>query len=418
MRKLIGVGLFSALGLILAATACDPGDPDDGDKKKKEDVDYLTTENLSEIARFLSSDDLGGRNEGSPGHETARNYIIDYLKACSVKPAGDDGFKQQIVSGAGTNILGQVEGTGSNKDRWVVLSAHYDHLGTQGADIYNGAGDNAAAVAEVLGVACELVENPLSRSVLIAIWDSEEPPTYMTGQMGSEFYALNTTVSPLDKIDVAIALDLVGLNMWPGHQGHIIMGSELSPEITTAVEAATVPDGLMAMRSSLHLVEQQPNGVMRWSDYAAFVTRGRPVLFISDGTNKHYHQPTDTFDTLDLPKQKREADYLLNIVTEIGNLSDNPTFNANGTDYQHDATVVAQLLEQALETGGLVDSIGLSANSRSNLQADQARVATIKTSLDNGGTLTSTQLGELRTAAQRIMCLAGTMYSEAMCNFF
>ena len=383
-----------------------------------DDVDYLTEERLGTTASFLAAPELEGRNEGTAGHETARAYVIEQLSACGVQPAVGNGFEQPIATGNGVNVLGRIAGTSSELgERHVLVGAHYDHLGVNGGQIYPGAGDNAAAVAILIGVACELAEHPVARSVLVASWDSEEPPAYLTNAMGSEFYAANPTV-PLDRIDVAIALDLVGIDMWPGFQGHVVCGAELSPEVAAVVDAAAVPEGLLARRGGLHLVQELvTGGTMKWSDYAAFLDRSRPVLFFSDGTNKNYHEPSDTFATLDLPKMRREALYLHDIMVRLAASAANPTFDAAGSNYRLDATMALEMLDWALApTSGLVATLGLTETSRADLELDRAAVIAVKAALDGGGQPTAAQIEDLRRGVQRIMCLAGTMYTQSMCH--
>jgi hypothetical protein len=416
--------LLSVLVSTFHMQACDPNGNNGKDAGGGDDAgivhgDYLSQDYLSGIAAFLSADEQEGREEGSAGHAASRNFLINKLSACGINPAGTRGYEQAVTTGIGINVLGTIEGTDATlKDRYVLISAHYDHLGTSGSQIYNGAGDNASAVAIVTGIACAISKTPLKRSVLVALWDSEEPPTYMTSRMGSEFFAANPIV-PLANIDVAIALDLTGIGMWPGYQGHFVMGSEYSDQIKTAVEAAAAPSGLLARPIGLHLVESQvTGGIMRWSDHAAFIARNIPVLFVSDGTNKNYHKPTDTFDTLDLDKLVKEAIYLHAIVEQIALISAPTYFNSSGADYLRDANGVIELLEAALGSNGLVDSIGLGTTSRSSLIADLSAARAVQQKLSTDQTATNADIRVLRTAAQRVMCLAGTMYPETSCNQF
>lgn len=415
--SLLSSSLLGALVLGSGGCASESQPPADGGTTPA-DVDYLTEERLAAIASHLSAPELEGRNEGTAGHEAARAYVIEQLRACGVQPAVGESFEQPITTGGGVNVLGRIAGTsGELGERYLVVGAHYDHLGVVGGEVHPGAGDNAAAVAIMIGVACELTEHPTARSVLVASWDSEEPPTYLTDAMGSEFYAANPTV-PLDRIDVNLTLDLVGLDMWPGFQGHVVCGGELSPEVAAQLDAAVVPEGLLARRGGLHLVQELvTGGTMVWSDYAAFLSRGRPALFFSDGQNKNYHQPSDTFATLDVPKMRREALYLHDVVVRLGTSTAIPTFDAAGSNYPLDAAMALEMLDWALAPStGIVAQLGLSATSRSDLEADRTAVAEVKAALDGGAQPTAGQIETLRRGVQRLMCLAGSSYGEATCH--
>lgn len=378
--------------------------------------DPLSIETLTEITTYLASDALEGRDEGTPGHDAARDDIVRRLAECGVRPVNGDSFLQPITTGQGENIVGRVEGTDPLlKDRHVIISAHYDHIGACGGQICNGANDNAAGVAAIIAVGCRIAQAPLSRSVLIAAWDAEEPPTFLTTKMGSQFYVSNPLV-PLERTDVAIVLDLVGSELWPGYADHFVLGAELSPEVGAALSAITPPDGLRVLRGGLHLVEQTPFGQQPWSDYDAFRDAAVPVLFLSDGQNKRYHTPADEISGLSFPKLHREAHLLLALTTQLGNAAVTPTFAASGMDAPNDVETVASVLSAAVATGGMVDELGLSPTSKQRLEADLASAREAERKVTMGEALTATDIAGLRRGAQRVMCLAAPTYPEMVCQ--
>jgi len=381
---------------------------------------HLTESELSRVVTYLASDELNGRDEGTPGGLAAREFLIAELERCGVTAAGENGFEQTITTGEGVNIVGRVEGSDpAMRNRHILLSAHYDHLGACGGAICNGADDNAAGVAIVLAVACELAVSPLPRSILVAFWDAEEPPTFLTPAMGSAFFVAHPVV-PLEQIDVAIVLDLVGSDLWPGYGAHFVLGAELSPEVRGVVAAVGSPPGLLLRRASLHLVEETVAGHQPWSDYDAFRDASVPVLFLSNGQNKRYHTEDDEASLLDVPKMAREGAYLLSLVRPLGNAAVTPTFDVNGTAYATDAEELASVLEAAIADGGLIDSLGLTAASRRKLEVDLSNVRAIRglLSADGQGELSPNEVRALRSAAQHVMCMAGSTYQESICNLF
>jgi peptidase M28-like protein len=366
----------------------------------------------------LAADEMEGRDEGTPGGAMARAYVIDELEKCGVKPAVGTSFEQPIAGGAGTNVIGVVPGTDpALAARHVLVSAHYDHLGICDGDICNGAEDNAAGVAIVLGVACEMAAHPAARSLLVVAWDAEEPPTFLTPQMGSQFYTASPVV-PLEQIDVAIALDLVGGALWPGFAGHFVLGAELSPQVAAAVDAVPVPQGLLALRSGLHLAEEQPIGHQPWSDYDAFRNLQKPVLFLSNGQSKHYHTAGDEVGNLDLPKMALEAQYLYEVVKNLASAADTPVFDGAGSDYATDVATLKVIIEAALAPGGMVDALGLKPTSRAKLEADLADIAAIGDAITQGMPPSTADVRRLRDGAQHMMCYASSIWAEASCNGF
>jgi hypothetical protein len=431
MKLRAALGLSLALGLAVAVMAC--GDDASSDTSSGTGAAggggsggaggtaaYASLEQpeLERITRFLASDDLNGRDEGSPGGVAARGFIIEELTRCGLEPAGVTGFEQPITNGTGSNLLARVPGTDPTLTaRHVLVSAHYDHIGSCGGDICNGANDNAAGVAIALGVACAIAETPTARTLLFASWDAEEPPAFQTDRMGSEFYGANPVV-PLEQIDVALVMDLVGSGAWPGYQGHFLLGGELSPEVAGAFAAAPVPEGLLAYQLGLHLAEETPLGHVPWSDHDAFRNRGVPAVLISNGQDKRYHTPEDHADLLDFPKMARQAKYLFDTVTILGNATVTPTFNAAGEQHAVESRNVQTMLQAALAAGGLVDALGLSAQSRTTLEGDLAGVTTVVSKVDGGGAADAADVQTLRDATQHLLCFAGTGYSEATCNQF
>jgi hypothetical protein len=378
----------------------------------------LTEEELERIVSTLAADDMNGREEGSPGGIAAREFLIEEWTACGIQPVTDDTFEHPITTGDGVNLVGMIEGADSDlRDRYVLLSAHYDHIGSCGGAICNGAYDNATAVAAVIGVACTLAETPPARSILVAHWDAEEPPTFLSDEMGSEFFAENPVV-PLSQIDVAIVGELMGAELWPGYRGHFALGAETASEVTEALIAAETPEDLPVYRFGLHMAEESPLGHQPWSDYDGFRNRGVPVIMLSNGQNKHYHMVSDELENADIPKLVLEAQHLLSLTENLANATETPIFDANGADHLADAIALREVLEAALASGGLVDALGLNSTSQGSLEDDLSRVIAIHERLEDGGTASSADLVTLESGTLRVMCLAGSSYDEFMCNLF
>ena len=153
---------------------------ENAEKKGVESINRLTAEAHVE---FLASDELQGREAGFPGSRIAGHYIVSVLKSLGIQPVGDSyyhpfdvyhaerqkkGQRWQVEPDSIVklknevhqklslkNILGMIPG--KNSDEYVIVGAHYDHLGIDpmldGDQIYNGADDNASGVSAVLQIA-------------------------------------------------------------------------------------------------------------------------------------------------------------------------------------------------------------------------------------------------------------------------
>lgn len=253
----------------------------------------------------LCSDECAGRAPGTPGGLAARRIVMDAFRDAGLAP-----LEQKIQVGA--NVLATVPGT---TDRWVMVAAHYDHLGKDGRDVYRGADDNAAAVAILIEVARALAREKLRRGVIFAAFDAEEPPHFLQNTMGSQEWVRRPTV-PLDRVDLMICMDLVGHAFGPPGTPEEVrrtlfaLGAERSVGTSAHVDALSraVP-GVVVRRADAEIIPPL-------SDYEAFWQKRIPFLFLSCAHGRHYHTPQDTPDWLDWAKMQATAAWLERFVRE------------------------------------------------------------------------------------------------------
>jgi Zn-dependent M28 family amino/carboxypeptidase len=257
---------------------------------------------MQALVEVLCSDRCAGRATGSPGGITARREVVSAMRHVGLDP-----FEQPIPGCNGANVLATLAG---DDDRWVLVAAHYDHLGQAGRDTYRGADDNAAAVAILVDVADRLARTrPGGRGLLFAAFDAEEPPYFLSSSMGSEYFARHPTI-PLDKIDMMVCMDLVG---------HAIGGKHLPDEVAKSVFAlgaersentSVLVDSLSSAVPGVHVRRADAGIVPPLSDYDAFWRRELPFLFLTNGRSSRYHTPEDTPEHLDYAKMAATALWL------------------------------------------------------------------------------------------------------------
>ena len=186
--------------------------------------------------------------------------------------------------GRASNVVAIIPGTDSElKKEWVVLSAHYDHLGTltvpEGRDgIYNGADDNASGTAAVLEIGRRLVsEHPPKRSILVICYAGEE-----IDLLGSAYHALRPLV-PLDQVVLNINVDMVGRSdgtlqsLTPGCEELLLKAQEIGRRCGFAV----LPDNYPTWR------------LIYFVDSYHFARFGIPVIECATGMHADYHQVSD-----------------------------------------------------------------------------------------------------------------------------
>ncbi len=299
---------------------------------------------MRERVEYLASPELEGRAPGSVGGRLAREFVTEAFGQIGLEPAGDDGAYAHWIPGiggeGGSNLIGAIPGHGPNADRYLMVAAHYDHLGIYYGDIYPGADDNAAAVAVLLDVAERLTTTDrLGRTVLICSFDAEEPPHFLTDTMGSVHWVDRPTV-PLDRLDAFVCFDLVGRSLGPDHlpddvrHSVFVLGAERTG-LASVVDDARNPN-LMPRRINADVVPPL-------SDHFAFEEAGIPFLFYTTGRDRHYHTPTDTPERLDYGRMVGLADHLTDVVCA---LADGPT-----PTYDHYAHDDGATLRSIVEIG-------------------------------------------------------------------
>jgi hypothetical protein len=248
------------------------------------------------VERLASPEFEGRRGEGA---RKAAEYLADQFLALHLEPLFGASFTQSIPSrdggpGAGRNVGALVRGSDpAAKDEWVIVSAHFDHLGIRGDRFYPGADDNASGVAMMLEVARSIVlgdERP-RRGVMFVGFDLEE-----VGLFGSRYFVEHPPV-PLDQVSLFITADMIGRSLAGVCDPYVfLMGTEHAPGlrawVSAAADGAPVKVGLLG--SDLLLLDR--------SDYGPFRRRKVPYLFFSTGESPVYHTTRDVAATLNYPK--------------------------------------------------------------------------------------------------------------------
>lgn len=275
---------------------------------RPEPPDPMSEVSLSQIradVERIAGDATGGRVPGTPGHDEVRDFLAAEMEAAGLVPAlGADGFVLPITlqttrerhgldaDGAvfevppdppGANLFGVLPGA---SEELILLVAHYDHLGVEAdGDVYNGAFDDATAVAALLELARAHVRAgaELPRSVGFLFTDSEED-----GLQGAAAWLAAPSV---EDVVAALSVDPIGRPLLPDYGPLFTIGSERSPQIRAALDAAGAPfrqltrAGVFGFASDQDVFWAAPEPV--------------PALWITSGGMTFYHQTTDDPETID-----------------------------------------------------------------------------------------------------------------------
>lgn len=210
-----------------------------------------------------------------------------------------------------SNVIGWIEGFDNQlKNEFVVIGAHYDHVGISSKpnhlndSIMNGADDNASGTAAVMAVAKAFTasrEKP-ARSVVFMLFTAEE-----RGLIGSDYYTKNP-LFPLKKTVAMINLDMVGRN---GNDTVFVIGQQYNPELSALVNEEIAKSELTK--------DEMPIDLYRSSDYYPFYKNGISAIGLTSGLHKDYHGVTDNPDKINHLKVQRIAQLTYNVAWKAAN---------------------------------------------------------------------------------------------------
>ncbi|MFN8259186.1 MAG: M28 family peptidase [Bacteroidales bacterium] len=259
--------------------------------------DTITNEAIMTIIDTLSSDSMQGRRFGTKGIEMAAVYIENFLKSNKIKPYFTS-YRDSFVIGEsiGYNLIGLIEGNDETlKNEYILLSAHYDHIGIlsgQKDSVYNGANDNATGVSAVLNIARQLaLDKKCKRSVIVALFTGEE-----AGLLGSKEFTQKIKETGKN-IYCQVNIDMIG-SMLKGEPGKVYLsGYEKS-------NMADVMNRYVKNGAFIRSAKADMMGVFSLSDnYPVYENLHIPAhtfCTFDFGNYKHYHKTSDEIQNIDM----------------------------------------------------------------------------------------------------------------------
>jgi len=268
----------------------------------------LDAERMLLDLQILASDRFQGRATDTPGGAMAAQLVGVRFSELELSRFGDRfekpfSFVHRSIRalwrrnrpfsktyGDARNVVGYVPGTAFPND-FIVVSAHFDHLGVIGGEVYHGADDNASGTAALLAIAAYVRSNPPRHSIVFAAFDAEE-----LGLRGSHAF-VQALPFPRDHLLLNVNIDMIGRS----DDGRLfVSGVRYSPALRPIVESAawssTVP---------VHVGHDRPMWVTGltddWtgaSDHSSFHDLGVPFLYFGVEDHADVHQPTDTSDRI------------------------------------------------------------------------------------------------------------------------
>ena len=268
----------------------------------------LNTEQLIEDLRVISSDEMEGRRTGTEGNKKARAYLVQRFEEEGAKPflgSYTHGFSFSNRNGeemTGVNVVGLIEG---ETDSVIVVTAHYDHLGTRDSLIYNGADDDASGTAALIAYINYFQQSKPDHTFIFAAFDAEE-----MGLRGARAFTEDSTL--MQKVILNVNLDMISQN---DKNELYASGTYHHPELKPILE--NIDTGEIKL---LFGHDRPGQGYDDWtnaSDHAAFHSKGKKFIYFGVEDHEHYHKHTDDFETIPLDFYEKTAGAILNALLTL-----------------------------------------------------------------------------------------------------
>lgn len=264
--------------------------------------------------RRLSADDMEGRRLGTAGGARARALLVKRFVDVGLRPFGGS-FERPFGGGgaaAGVNVIGHVPGR-VRPESFIVISAHYDHVGIRGGRTFNGANDNASGTAALPVLAAYFMAHRPMTSLIFAAFDGEEEEL-----AGSRAFVASPPVAR-GALRLNLNLDMIGRD--PANTLYV-SGTARHPALRPIIErAATVVPVTLRMGHEGPAASGQDDWI-RDSDQWSFIEAGIPGLYFGVEDYALHHHPDDDFESMTLDFYVRVVESMVRVIEMFDAASD------------------------------------------------------------------------------------------------
>ena len=300
-------------------------------------ISSITAAELQTHLYIVASDEMEGRETGSTGQKKAGTYLIDQYKKNGIPfptPATD--YYQKVPAAFlnakynenlpdSENIWAFIEGS-EKPNEILVISAHYDHVGTKNGEIYNGADDDGSGtvalleIAQAFQMAKKAGQGP-KRSILFLHVTGEEH-----GLHGSRYYSENS-LFPIANTITDINIDMIGrrdaLHVNSNNYVYVIGANRLSTDLDVICSTANAKYTKLDLDYRFN-DPNDPNHFYERSDHYNFAKLGIPSVFLFNGVHADYHKPTDSPDKIEYDALAKRTQFAFVMAWELANRENRP----------------------------------------------------------------------------------------------
>ena len=300
-------------------------------------LNLITESDLKILLTTVASDEMEGRDTGSPGQKKAGKFLIQqYQKNGVPYPKGASSYYQNIPSASlnsrnkenlpdSENIWAFIEGS-EKPEEIIVVSAHYDHVGIKNGEVYNGADDDGSGTVALVQIAKAFSKakkegHGPKRSILFIHMTGEEH-----GLLGSKYYSENP-LFPLKNTITDINIDMIGrrdeAHVASNNYIYLIGSDYLSTDLYTICEKANNEFVHLDLDYTFN-DKNDPNRFYYRSDHYNFAKNGIPSVFLFNGVHADYHQATDEVSKIEFDALAKRTQLAFSIAWELANRDNRP----------------------------------------------------------------------------------------------
>lgn len=300
-------------------------------------LNLITESDLKILLTTVASDEMEGRDTGSPGQKKAGKFLIQqYQKNGVPYPKGASSYYQNIPSASlnsrnkenlpdSENIWAFIEGS-EKPEEIIVVSAHYDHVGIKNGEVYNGADDDGSGTVALVQIAIAFSKakkegHGPKRSILFIHMTGEEH-----GLLGSKYYSENP-LFPLKNTITDINIDMIGrrdeAHVASNNYIYLIGSDYLSTDLYTICEKANNEFVHLDLDYTFN-DKNDPNRFYYRSDHYNFAKNGIPSVFLFNGVHADYHKATDEVSKIEFDALAKRIQLAFSIAWELANRENRP----------------------------------------------------------------------------------------------
>lgn len=280
------------------------------------------TEEMRRTVEYLAHDMTEGRASGTTGKAFAEHFLVEQFRAIGLKPwnwtyTQSFKFKDSIPV---RNVIGLLPASVPS-DEFIIIGAHYDHLGRLGHSVYPGADDNASGVTALLSLAKMFAAMKADgagprKNLLFIAFDGKE-----LDMAGSRYFVRHMTV-PKSKVTAMVNLDMLGTDLVPPHKNReylFAIGEETLPECYQGYLSYICRRTLFKMDLDLSFYGSRDFRKMMYqtSDQHPFARAGIPAILFTSAFHEHTYKKSDTPKIIDYALLRKRTLVIFNFINRL-----------------------------------------------------------------------------------------------------